>query len=274
VAGASEAVATGDLLESDHSVLLAGCDAVINCAARVHIMKRELPASSGHAYHLMNAEFPLQIANAAKAAGAKRFVQLSSVAAIASDCGPDEVLTDETSPRPTSLYGRSKLAADHGLQALASPDFTVASLRPPAIFGPGVGAWFAMFDRAASAGLPLPLSAIRNRRSFAFSGNIADAVTAALRRPHSGAWLVTDSEPLSTADLYDRLSALHGHGRRTFPLPEALVRAAAKLALRGRADSLLGNAAFDGARFAVDFQWQPQTPLDKALALTVGACRA
>lgn len=273
VPGATEVIATGDLLVSDYAALLTGCDAVINCAARVHRMKREPLAEAERAYHLMNAELPVRLASAAKAAGAQRFIQLSSAAAIASRSSPDTVLTDDAPPRPTSPYGRSKLTSDCRLQTLADDNFSIASLRPPAIFGPGVGAWFALYDRAASAGVPLPLSGIRNKRSFAFSGNIADAVARALRRPLSGAWLVTDSEPLSSADLYNRLSALHCHGRRTFFLPDVLVRSAVALALRERAASLLGNAVFDGGRFADDFQWSPPIPLDKALALTVSARR-
>lgn len=271
VPGAAENVAAGDLLTADFPRLVAGCEAVVHCAARVHVTAREDAAAAEQAYAESNARLPLRLAQAARAAGVRRFIQLSSAAAIASISAPGETITDATQPRPRSPYGRSKLAADAALSALAGENFAVVSLRPPAIYGPGVGAWFAMFDRAASAGLPLPLGGIANRRSFVFVDNVADAVAAAVARGPSGAYLVTDCSPLASGDLYARLVALHGHGRRVFALPTPLVRAAAKLVLGDRADSLIGDAAFDGSRFADHFGWSAPDPLDKALALTVGA---
>ena len=266
---AAEDIATGDLCSADLAALVSGCDAIVHCAARVHILKNEDPIKADTAYHRMNIELPVRLAEAAKAAGVRHFVQMSSAAAIASAGALGETMTDETPPRPSGLYGRSKLEADRALLALASDTFAVSCLRPPAIFGPGVQAWFGLFNRAARAGLPLPLARVRNRRSFAFSGNISAAVEAVLGRPLSGTWLVTDSAPLSSADLYARLLALHGHSQRLFAIPAPVLELGGKLVLAGRASSLLGDAAFDGSRFADAFQWSPPTPLDKALALTV-----
>ena len=252
--------------------MLEGCDAIVHCAARVHVMHREDPVQMEDEYRTMNAELPAALARHAKAAGVRHFIQLSSAAAIASHGSPGETVSDNTPPRPTSPYGRSKLQADQALAELASGDFHVVSLRPPAVFGPGVGAFFAMFDRAARAGLPLPLGAVTNRRSFVYVGNVADAVARALEAERSGAWLLTDSDPISTADLYRKLLALHGFSAgRAWRLPAWLVRPMANVALRGRADSLLGDAAFDGSRFAREFSWIAPTPLDEALRLTVSA---
>ena len=269
VAGAAQSFATGDLLTADLPALVAGADAVIHCAARVHVLKREDPAQAARDYQAMNADLPVALAQAARAAGAGRFIQISSAAALASASAPGEVVDDSTPPRPASPYGRSKLAADLALTDLGGSDFSVISLRPPAIYGPGVAAWFAMYDRAARAGLPMPLGTIRNRRSFAFVGNVADAIVRACEEGPSGAYLVTDSEPISSADLYRRLLALHGRSRRIWNVPAPLVRAAARIVLRARAASLLGDAAFDGARFARTFSWQPAVSMDDGLRMTV-----
>ena len=271
VHGAVEAAASGDLLLADPRLLLAECDAVVHCAARVHILRREDPAQAETEYRRMNADLPVTLAQAAKAAGARHFVQLSSAAAIASSSASGEMITDASPPRPSSPYGRSKLAADEALAELADERFAVVSLRPPAIFGPGVGAWFALYNRAARAGLPLPLSRIVNTRSFAFSANVADAVAQTLDARRSGAWLVTDSDPLSVAALYRKLLALHGHGDRVWAVPRPLVVPALRLALRGRASSLLGSAWFDGSRFAREFGWAPPTSLDDGLERTIRA---
>lgn len=269
VRGASEAVAAGDLLAAALEPLVEGCDAVVHCAARVHVMKRENPAQAEIDYRDMNAELPVRLAECAKTAGVSHFVQLSSAAAIASRSAPGATISDDTPPHPTSPYGRSKLEADQRLQGLASDGFHIASLRPPAVFGIGVGAFFAQLDRAARAGLPLPLGRVTNRRSFVYAGNLADAVARVLGASRSGAWLLTDSPPMATADLYRRLLDLHGFGDRVWGWPTKLVSSGARLALDSRADSLLGDAAYDGRRFAQDFDWLAPTPLDAALRLTV-----
>lgn len=271
--GASETLATGNLVESAASLDLSGVDAVINCAARVHVLKREGAAQAKAQYDAMNAAMPLALARNAREAGVQRFVQISSVAAIASRSAEGEVLDDASLPAPTSAYGQSKLAADTALAELAGNGFTVTSLRPPAIYGPEVGAWFAMLARAARAGLPLPMGAIRNLRSFAYVGNVADAAIRTASRDEgllqSGSFIVSDSLPISTAALYSKLLAIAGHKDRVWRWPEALVRPAAHLVLGSRAQSLLGNAAFDGSRFAQAFDWQPRWTIDDALRLTL-----
>lgn len=268
---ATETIAAGDLLAADWGPLVQGCDAIVHCAARVHVLKREDPTQAEIDYREMNAELPVRLAERAKAAGLRHFVQLSSAAAIASRSAPGETITDDTPPRPTSPYGRSKLEADRRLLDLASDNFHVVSLRPPAVFGPGVGAFFARFDRAARSGLPMPLGRIANRRSFVYAGNLADAVACALAGSRSGAWLLTDSAPVATADLYRRLLALHGFGDRVWHWPSWSVWTVARLMLRHRADSLLGDAAYDGRRFSSDFNWIAPIPLDEALRYTVNA---
>lgn len=273
VGGASESIATGDLSGSEVRLDFSGIDAVIHCAARVHVLKREEPEAARAAFDAMNATLPVALAKEAKAAGVGRFVQISSVAAIASQTPPGEVFTDAAPPAPATPYGEAKLAADSALAGLAGDRFAAISLRPPAIYGPGVGAWFAMLMRAARAGVPLPLGAIRNARSFAFAGNVADAalVAASARGDlvQSGSFIVTDSLPISTAALYRKLLAAYGHGDRVWNWPEQLVRPLARMALGERAGSLLGDAAFDGSRFASTFGWQPRVDMDEALRLTL-----
>lgn len=277
VPGAAEVQACGDLLAGVGAIALDGVDCVVNCAARVHVTTREDPASADAAYLLMNVERPVELALRARAAGVRSLIQISSVAAIASQTSPGETLGDDSTPHPVSPYGRAKLLADQRLAELAREDFAVISLRPPAIYGPGVGAWFAMLLRAASHGIPLPVGAISNRRSFAFVGNVADAVLCAARAGigespslvRSGSFTLADSLPLSTADLYRKLLALHGFSDRAWRWPAPLMTAAAHLVLGERAASLTGDAAFDGSRFAREFDWQAPTGMDTALRLTV-----
>src|SRR5258707_755712 len=100
---ASSAV-IGDLTRPQNmSAALEGVDAVVHSAGLAHAMSG-VPEND---YRLINTEATVRLARAARRAGAKRFVFLSSIRA---QCGPtaDTVLTEAVEPRPTHAYGRSK----------------------------------------------------------------------------------------------------------------------------------------------------------------------
>lgn len=274
VAGAREILATGDLAGGIGAMqdggALAEVDALIHCAARVHVMRRETGADAEAIYRVVNADLPVALAKAARGAGVGRFVQISSVAAIASQTPPGTTLDDSATPAPTTPYGRTKLDADQRLAKLVDDEFAVISLRPPAIYGPGVGAFFALIARAAKAGVPLPLGALTNARSFAFVDNIAEATIAATAMTQSSAYVVTDSAPVSTTQLYRELLELSGHSAaRCFALPTPLLRWPARAVLGERAHSLLGDAAFDGTRFMQASGWSPRVSRRDALRATM-----
>ena len=260
-----------DLVAADPAAMLAGCHAVVNCAARVHVLHKEDKNVAARAYNEMNAVLPVKLAQGARKSGVKRFVQLSSVAAHTSSSLPGRTVADGAAEEPTGPYGEAKLAGDRALAAISSPAMPIISLRPPALYGPGVGAFFAMLLRAARLGLPLPLGRYDNRRSFAFVDNVADAVVTALASPTEGSYIVTDSAPLSTARLYSQLLSLYGYGDRVLNIPKFLVNPIVRLSLRERARSLVGDAAYDGSRFQRDLGWTPRWTMAEGLARTVAA---
>ena len=264
ITGSNEQQACGDLARGPSSIQLAGVDAVIHCAALVH-----QPTAPTAAYTAMNVDLPFALAKAAREAGTQIFVQISSVAAIASQTAPGTVLDDSATPHPSTPYGASKLAADEALRDLVTPEFGIVSLRPPAIYGPDVGAPFAQLMTAARMGLPVPLGSIRSLRSFAYVSNIADAAlcVAATKQAlvQSGSFIVTDSLPITPASFYSSLTWKHGHKGRVWNVPGSLVEPLARLVLRGRANSLLTSAAFNGARFMQTFNWRPDLSIEAAL---------
>ena len=253
---------------------LAGCAALINCAGRAHVAARSDDPREWRALALVNRDFPQHLAQAARTAQVGRFVHVSSVAALASATGPGETIDDATPPAPVTPYGRSKLEGDRAVLELAAEGFEVWVLRPPALYGPGAKGWFPALIRAARLGLPLPLGAIDNRRSFAFVGNVADAIVetadaAAWPGVAGGAYVVTDSAPISSAEFYDHLCRGQGHGGRVWRLPPGLVKRLARIALGDRAASLVGDASFDGARFRTSIGWTPPFDIAQAMAITL-----
>jgi UDP-glucose 4-epimerase len=266
-AAAYEWRASGDLARRDDlSALMAGAEIVINCVGRT-----AATASDGDLLERVNSALPERLAQAAAAAGARRFVHFSSLAAIASETSPGETLDDSTPPRPSAEYGRSKLAGDGRLEAMTDA-IDIVILRPPAIYGPGAGGPLALLAKAARLGLPLPLGNIENRRSIAFIDNVADAALAAALGTATGTYIMTDSPPVSTALLYRKLLNAFGRPDRVWRWPRPLVRAFTA-PLGRRAASLIGDAACDGARFMQAFDWRPPVALDDAILQTANAMK-
>lgn len=265
-------VVTGDLASADLSDALQGCDAVIHLAARVHVV-RETQTDPLAAFRRENVEAMEHVARAAAAAGVRRFVLASSVAVFGSVLPHGTAAGDDSAKQPDRPYGRSKLEAEQQLAEIAPPlGLSWIALRPPAVFGPGAPAHFAKLMGAARRGLPLPLGAVDNRRSFIFVDNLADAFVIAAEGEAEGSFVVTDSEAVSSGELYRALCRAYGNVTRLPSLPAALVSAAARLALgRLRAESLLGSMAVDGSRFAQTFGWKPTVGFEDAVRRTVAA---
>jgi nucleoside-diphosphate-sugar epimerase len=211
----------GDLAQPHNmSEALAGVDAVIHSAGVAQTMSG-VPADD---YRLLNTEATLKLARAAERAGVKRFVFLSSIRA---QSGPaaEGVLTEAVEPRPTDDYGRSKLAAEQGL---AATGLDWVALRLVLVYGAGVQGNMARLIALARSPYPLPIAALKARRSLLALDNLVEAIDkllqfpAILKRP----FIVADPEPLTLGEMIAAMR--HGIGRRPglFPVPRPLLQAA------------------------------------------------
>ena len=219
----------GDLDASvDWRPLLANADFVIHIAGIAHTGPGIAPAQYDRVNHLATAA----LAEAARAAGIKRVVFVSTIRA---QTGPrsEHILTEANEPRPTDPYGRSKLAAEFAL-ARSGADFTV--LRPALIYGPGVKGNLRALVRLAALPIPLPFGAFTNRRSLLSVQNLAAAVTHVLRRAASGGetYVVADPEPVSLGDMVKALRVGLGKAPRLLAVPPELIRLGFAILGRGR----------------------------------------
>ncbi len=261
VAMESASAVVGDLARPQNmAAALADVDAVIHSAGLAHAMSG-LPEDD---YRVLNTEATVGLARAAQRAGAKRFVFLSSIRA---QSGPaaDHVLTEDLAPQPTDAYGRSKLAAE---QALAELGLDWVALRLVLVYGPGVKGNMAELLRLARSPYPLPLGALKARRSLLSLDNLVAAVDtvlaapAPLRRP----LIVADPEPLTIPDMITAMR--RGLERRAglFPVPARLLEAALRAA--GRSEiykRLAGSLVADPAALA-RLNWVPPVSTRDGLA--------
>jgi nucleoside-diphosphate-sugar epimerase len=209
----------GDLAKPQNmSAALEGVDAVIHSAGLAHGMSG-VPEDD---YRVLNTETTIALARAARRAGAKRFVFLSSIRA---QCGPsaDAILTEAAAPRPTDAYGRSKLAAERGLAEL---DLDWVSLRAVLVYGPGVKGNMAQLMQIARSPFPLPLGNLRARRSLLALENLLAAIETVLAAPGPlrRVFIAADREALTIAEMITALRAGLGRQPHVFPLPPPLLK--------------------------------------------------
>lgn len=200
---------------------LQGVEGVIHLAARVH-----QPAAPGDdaAFRAVNVDGTRTLLEEAIAAGARDFVFASSVKAVGerSDAPWDE----STPPAPLDAYGRTKLEAESTVLGLARRHGLHAPvLRLPLVYGPGMKGNALRLFRLVDKGLPLPLGAVRNRRSLLFTGNLTAALFATLESPAgSDTFFVADAESPSTPELVSAIARALGRPSRLVPIPVGVLR--------------------------------------------------
>ena len=260
----------GDLdTNTDWRGALTGVDAVIHCAARVHVMQ-ETAADPLVAFHAANVAGTEQLARQAAVAGVRRFVFLSSVKVNGE--GGLVAYRETDPPAPQDAYGISKYEAELGLREVAvETDMEVVMVRPPLIYGSGVKANFQALMRALVRGIPLPLGAIHNRRSLVALDNVVDLIVTCIE--HSAAanetFLVSDGEDLSTTELIRRLARAMCRPARLIPMPTtALMAGATLLGKREMARRLCGTLQVNITKARTVLGWTPPVSVDEGLRRT------
>lgn len=254
--------AIGDLARPHNlAEALRGVDVVVHSAGLAHAMSGR-PEDD---FRTINTEGTLALARAAERAGVRRFVFLSSIRA---QTGPvaEEVLTEAMTPAPTDAYGRSKLAAEEGLAGLA---LDWVALRPVLVYGEGVKGNMAALVRLARSPWPLPLGAVRGRRSLLSVDDLASAVDAVIRAPGPlrRPLIVADRRPLTVPEMIAALREGLGRGPGLAPVPEPLLALAARVAGREEAYQRLAGSLVADAGALTRLGWAPTVETRAGLAV-------
>ncbi len=253
---------------ADWKPILAGAQAVVHLAGLAHMPVDD--RATRRRLREVNVLATAELAAAAATAGVRDFVFMSSIKAVADRSAVP--LAEDHRAAPEDCYGLAKRLAERRLWRLQPqvPGMRILVLRPPLVYGPGVGANFAALARLATAGLPLPLAAVRNRRSLVYVGNLVAAVLRCLNRSDvpSGTFHICDEAPVATPELVRAIAKAKGTRVHLFAVPPSLLHGAARLLGReAQAARLLGSLEVDGARFRAAFDWQPPFTLAQGLAM-------
>lgn len=254
---------------------LAGTEAVIHLAARVGVV------GTGQEFHRTNVVGTRNVLAAARAtAGVGRFVYISSPSVAHSGAALAGAGAGRADPsHAKGHYSRTKARAELDVLAADAPDFATIALRPHLIWGPGdtqlVGR---IVERARSGRLAL-VGGGRPLVDTTYIDNAVDAVVAALDRAgagHGEAFVVSNGEPRTVAELFERICLAAGQAppRRSVPRPVAWAGGAVAEGvwrLAGRTDDppmtrflavqLATAHWFDQRRVREVLRWEPRVSL-------------
>lgn len=161
-------------------------------------------------YYKVNRDLTVEVARAAKAAGVKQFIFMSSqIVFHESQSLKSEVLTADTKENPNGFYGDSKLQAEKGLHELECDAFKVCILRPPMIYGPNSKGNFPRLVKLAQKTPLFP--AWHNKRSMLYIDNLAEFVKQAILRELSGTFYPQNRELADTVEIIRYFAKANGH---------------------------------------------------------------
>lgn len=150
-----------------------GYDAVYNVSGLAHANARQ---GTEEQYYAVNGQLPIDVAMKAKAEGVPMFVQMSSMVVYGdmSELGEEKNIYEDTIPEEPTIYGKSKMMAERGLQKLVDDTFQVAIMRPPLIYSE-----YARdnFPRLVNFAKKMPIfPKLKNQQSMVYVDNLCELI--------------------------------------------------------------------------------------------------
>jgi nucleoside-diphosphate-sugar epimerase len=263
-------VSRAGLASEDLYRQLEGVDVVVHLAARAHVLN-ERSNDPRAEFWKSNVLLTQSMARAAKLAGARRFVFLSSAGVLGASSPPGG-FDDDSIPCPHDAYTASKLEAEAWLNAELGAEMQLAILRPPLIYGAGAKGNFMRLLRLAIRGWPLPIGSFRAQRSMIGVRNAVDLIRVLVADPRltRATLLAADRETISISELFGAVARHAGHRPWLAPVPPALIRYL--LGLAGRRSDIVRLTDPFVLRPTIaqsQFGWTPPHSLQDELRRTV-----
>ena len=204
-------------------------DAIIHLAGKAHDTKNK---SAADVYFKVNTDLTKKIFDYFCAnQNIKKFVFFSTAKAAADKV--EGILTEDVVPSPVGPYGESKIAAErYIIDKLETwnmkPETQTKSVyifRPCMIHGPGNKGNLNLLYNVVKKGIPWPLGAFENRRTFTSVENICFVVNGVLTKDIPSG----DDEALSTNELIEEICKSLGKNAHIWKLPKGLMNGVAKV---------------------------------------------
>ncbi|WP_165676329.1 UDP-glucose 4-epimerase family protein [Metapseudomonas otitidis] len=257
--------------DTDWAPALANVSCVIHSAGRAHIT-RDFSKDPLSEFRKINVCGTLNLARQSAKYGVSRFIFISSAKVNGDSSLDGHPFNAEQPPAPVDAYSLSKLEAERGLHELArQTGMQVVIIRPVLVYGPGVKANFLSMMNWLARGIPLPLGAVDNKRSFVALDNLVDLITVCIDHPAAAnqVFMVSDDDDISTSELLRRLGKALEVPARLLPVPTWALRSVAMMVGKYEtAQRLCGSLQVDISKTKSLLGWVPPVTLDVALKCT------
>lgn len=266
-------VVRGDLRQpAGLAAAVQGCEFVFHVAAWLGQPNRREAAFA------MNVTATQQLAEAARVAGARRFISTSSVAVY----GPIlEGVVDEDWPHSdVYLYSETKSLGEQAAFAAQTERFGVTVIRPAEVYGPRGGSWTTLPVQLAQRGLPSLVGGGHGLAHPVYVANLVDAYLLAAQRVEAigEAFTICDAD-VPWHEFYGRYASMAGKPARSVPgwlawCGACGAEAAAKITRRPPALSrallgfMTGHCIYSTAKANRLLNWSPHYSLDEGLRQT------
>lgn len=202
-------------------------DAVIHLAGKAHDLKN---AADPCEYFTVNTDLTKQLFDIFLKSKAKDFIYFSSVKAAADTV--EGILDENVEPNPKTAYGQSKLAAEKYLLSKELPaGKRVFILRPCMIHGPANKGNLNLLYQFVKKGIPYPLAAFNNKRSFLSIDNLCFIIEQVMQDASvaSGIYNVADDVALSTTEVVTIISKVLKRKPRLLHISQKFLMGAARI---------------------------------------------
>lgn len=257
---------------NDYMKALQGCQAVIHCAARVHIMG-DKEAEPLELYREVNTRGTINLAKQAMDSGVKRFIFISSIKVNGEGTLVGRPFKSEDNHAPEDDYGLSKSEAEKQLVAIAKDSgMEVVIIRPTLVYGPGVKANFASLMNLVSKGIPLPFGCLtQNKRSLVSVDNLVDLIITCIDHPKAAnqVFLVSDDQDVSTSEMVREMAIALNKRSWQLPVPVWCYKLVGKLFNKSDVvDRLTGSLQVDITHTKQTLGWAPPQTLQQGFKQT------
>ena len=200
---------------------------IIHLAGKAHDLKG---TSNIDEYQFVNVELTKNLFNAFLESEADVFIFISSVKAAADKV--ENILFEDSVPNPKTSYGISKLNAENYLLSIKlPPNKKLYILRPVMIHGPGNKGNLNLLYNIVKMGLPYPLGAYYNQRTFLSIDNFCFIIKELILQKNiaSGIYNISDSNSYSTVELIKIMSDVLNKKTKIWAIPKYIINTIAKL---------------------------------------------
>lgn len=201
----------------------------INCIGKAHDHKG---TATEHDFYFANYELVKVIFEEFLKSNAQLFIHISSIATVEEN-ERTEVVTENSVGNPQSHYGKSKKAAEeYLLKQILSSGKKLLILRPTMIHGEGDKGNLTLLYKIISKGIPYPLGAFDNSRTFVSVDNLVFLINKIFENRdsiNSGIYNVSDDEPVSTSNLIRIMAQVNQKNPLIVSVPKVVVTFLAKI---------------------------------------------